>query len=196
MASAAQIEAFAWWLSQDMQGRSAVCIAEKMGCSMSTAEKWLGSFKRQLATVMQREVGSKLKEYVEEYQQVQKTATESALVLANLYQTRVNELSLAASLGESPDPDELGKLASGLKTVYSIAEAASGADVAKRRASQKPVAGGEGDGSMALPDLGAFFLADSVELDTVGDVIASEENGPCNESGNEIYSGSAEMPEK
>lgn len=196
MASAAQIEAFAWWLSQDMQGRSAVCIAEKMGCSMSTAEKWLGSFKRQLASVMQREVGSKLKEYVEEYQQVQKTATESALVLANLYQTRVNELSLAASLGDSPDPDELGKLASGLKTVYSLAESASGADVAKRRASQKPVSGGKGDGSMALPDLGAFFLAESVEVETLGDVLSSEGNGSINESGNESGSASAEMPEK
>lgn len=196
MASAAQIEAFAWWLSQDMQGRSAACIAEKMGCSMSTAEKWLGSFKRQLASVMQREVGSKLREYVEEYQQVQKTATESALVLANLYQTRVNELSLAASLGESPDPEELGKLASGLKTVYSLAESASGADVAKRRASQKPASTDARDGKLALPDLGAFFLADSVELETLGDVIASPENSPCNESGNESGSASAGMPEK
>lgn len=178
MASAAQIEAFAWWLSQDMQGRSAACIAGKMGCSMSTAEKWLNSFKRQLAATMQREVGSKLREYVEEYQQVQKTATESALALANLYQTRVNELTLAASLGDSPDPDELGKLASGLKTVYSLAEAASGADVAKKQAVKASVPGPNG-GALRLPDLSGMF-GDARE--TVGEVVG---DGPDMDSGNE-----------
>lgn len=152
---------------------------------MSTAEKWLNQFKRQLGAMMQKEVGHKLKEYVEEYRHVQKTATESARALADLYQTRINELSLAASLGEYPDLDTLNKLASGIRTVYSLAESASGADVAKKRATQKGPSGGNPDALPALPDLGAVFAhVEGVEVErSVGPGVAI--NAPINESENE-----------
>lgn len=196
MASTAQIEAFAWWLGQSEDGRSIQSIAQKFGCSVSTAEKWRSKFAKMLANSLQSQVGLKLREYVAEYEHVQRVASQSTASVANLLQTRVNELTLIAESGGSVDVDEVAKLASALKTVYSLAESASGADVAKRRASQKPVSGAKGDGSMALPDLGAFFLAESVEVETVGDVIASEENPAINESGNESGSPSAAMPEK
>lgn len=196
MASTAQIEAFAWWLGQSEDGRSIQSIAQKFGCSVSTAEKWRAKFAKMLANSLQSQVGLKLREYVAEYEHVQRVASQSAASVANLLQTRANELTLLAETGGCVDVDEVAKLASALKTVYSLAEAASGADVAKRRASQKPTSGAKGDGKLALPDLGAFFLADSVELEDESPLIASSENPPINESGNESGSASAAMPEK
>jgi hypothetical protein len=187
MASAAQIEAFAWWLSQPKDGRAAADIVAHFGCSLSTAQKWLGGFNKSLESALQKQIGGKLKEYVAEYEQVQRSASESAVALADMYQTRVNELSNAARIGKSPDIEELGKLASGLKAVYLLAEASSGADIAKRRAVQP--------GSVAsnsaprLPDLSGLF---SVALPAAGEVVEPVETVSGNDSGNENRSDSGE----
>ena len=191
-----QIEAFAWWLDQDRKGRTAESIAERFGITTRQADTWRAAFDRKLSQTLQASVASKLKTYVAEYEQIQSSAIEQAQTLVAITKREVEKLRQASEDFGKVDLKAVGAVASSLKTVYSLAESASGADVAKRRASQKPASGGKGDGKLALPDLGAFFLAESVEVETLGDVIASGENGSINESGNESGSASAEMPEK
>lgn len=191
-----QIEAFAWWLDQDRQGRTAESIASRYGISTRQADKWRAAFDRRLSETLQASVASKLKTYVAEYEQIQSSAIEQAQTLVAITKREVEKLRQSSEEFGKVDLKAVGAVASSLKTVYSLAEAASGADVAKKRASQKPVSGAKGDGSMALPDLGAFFLAESVEVETVGGVIASPENPPINDSGNENPVDPAAMPEK
>ena len=98
--------------------------------------------------------------------------------------------------GKLASPKLIKETASALKTVYAISEAASGADVAKRRAAANRLPGGSSGERLGLPDLGAFFLADSVEIEVESPLIASEENPPINDSGNENPVDPAETPEK
>ena len=196
MASPAQVGAFAWWLAQDRDGRKAASIADHFGIPADTAEKWRSSFGRELARVAGETVETHLRQYRAEYEVLQSRTIGVLPKLIDAIESNARIIAETAENGGPVDPGLIAGTASALKTVYSLAESASGADVAKRRASQKPVSGGKGDGSMALPDLGAFFLAESVEVETVGDVLSSSEIPPINESGNESGSASAAMPKK
>ena len=196
MASAAQIEAFAWWLAQDRDGRKAASIADHFGIPADTAEKWRSSFGRELARVAGETVETHLRQYRAEYEVLQSRTIGVLPKLIDAIESNARIIAETAENGGPVDPGLIAGTASALKTVYSLAEQASGADVAKRRASQKPVSGAKGDGSMALPDLGAFFLADSVELEDDSPVIKAAENPSINDSGNENPVDPAAMPEK
>ena len=196
MASAAQIEAFAWWLAQDRDGRKAASIADHFGIPADTAEKWRSSFGRELARVAGETVETHLRQYRAEYEVLQSRTIGVLPKLIDAIESNARIIAETAENGGPVDPGLIAGTASALKTVYSLAEQASGADVAKKRASQKPVSGAKGDGKLALPDLGAFFLADSVELEDESPLIASVENGSINDSGNENPVDPAAMPEK
>lgn len=196
MKSPVKIEGFAWWLAQDRDGRSAAAIAEKFGVPIDTATKWRHAYGKELARVAGETVETHLRQFREEYEVLQSRTLGTLPKLMDAIQANSRIIEDMAKTGKPVDPQLIAGTASALKTVYSLAEAASGADVAKRRASQKPTSGDARDGKLALPDLGAFFLADSVELETVGGVIASEENPPINDSGNENPVDPAAMPEK
>lgn len=196
MASPAQVEAFAWWLAQDRDGRTALKIAEHFNLPEVTAQRWRAAFGRELAKVAGETVETHLRQFRAEYEVIQSRTLGTLPKLVDAIESNARKIAEMTENDGIVDPGLIAGTASALKTVYSLAEAASGADVAKRRASQKPVAGGKGDGKLALPDLGAFFLAESVEVETLGDVIASEENPPINESGNESGFDGAAMPEK
>lgn len=196
MKSPIKIEGFAWWLAQDRDGRRAASIAAHFGIPVDTAEKWRSAFGKELARVAGETVETHLRQYRAEYEVLQSRTIGVLPKLLDAIEANTRKIAETAESGGVVDPGLIAGTASALKTVYSLAEQASGADVAKRRASQKPTSGATGDGKLALPDLGAFFLAESVELETLGDVIASEENGPCNETGNESGFDGAAMPEK
>ena len=196
MASPAQIEAFAWWLAQDRDGRTAVKIAERFNLPEVTAQRWRAAFGRELARVAGETVETHLRQFRAEYEVIQSRTLGTLPKLVDAIEANARKIAEMTENDGVVDPGLIAGTASALKTVYSLAEQASGADVAKKRASQKPVSGAKGDGKLALPDLGAFFLADSVEVETVGDVIASPENPSINDSGNENPVDPAAIPEK
>lgn len=196
MASPAQIEAFAWWLAQDRDGRTAVKIQEHFNVPEVTAQRWRAAFGRELARVAGETVETHLRQFRAEYEVIQSRTLGTLPKLVDAIESNARKIAEMTENDGFVDPDLVGKTASALKTVYSLAEAASGADVAKKRASQKPTSGDARDGKLALPDLGAFFLADSVEIEDDSPVIEAVENPPCNDSGNENRSEPAGMPEK
>lgn len=149
-----QLEAFNWWLDQDKQGRSAASLAARYGVSTRQADTWRAAFDRRLSATLQDAVSSKLKTYVAEYEQIQLSAIRQAQVLVAVTNREVEKLRVISENFGEIKANELGSLASSIKTVYSLAEAASGADIAKKRAVQKPV---DSNGRLALPDMGALF---------------------------------------
>jgi hypothetical protein len=180
MASAAQIEAFAWWLSQSREDRTAVKIAEKLGVPLDTAEKWRAAFGRQLAKVASEAVDSHLRQYRAEYEVIQSRTLGALPLLVDGIEANARAIATMAESGGKADPELIGQTVNALKSVYSLAEAASGADVAKRRAVQP--------GSVAsnsaprLPDLSALF---SAALPAAGVVVEPAETVVINDSGNE-----------
>lgn len=156
MASAAQIEAFAWWLAQDRDGRKAASIADHFGIPADTAEKWRSSFGRELARVAGETVETRLRQYRAEYEVLQSRTIGVLPKLIDAIESNARIIAETAENGGPVDPGLIAGTASALKTVYSLAEAASGADVAKRRASQKPGDGKGGD-KLGLPDFSSLF---------------------------------------
>lgn len=171
-------------------------MAELLNLPKDTAEKWRSKFGRQLARVASEAVDTHLRQYREEYEVIQSRSLGVLPKLVDGIEANARIIASMAENGGKADPELIGQTVSALKAVYSLAEAASGADVAKKRASQKPVSAGKGDGKLALPDLGAFFLADSVEVEDESPLIASPENPSINETGNENPVDPAETPEK
>jgi hypothetical protein len=182
MASAAQIEAFAWWLDQDKKGRGAESIANRFGITTRQADKWRAAFDSRLRESLQSAIGSKLKAYADEYSVIQKSAIEQVGDLVAISKREVQRMREKSENFGSVDLKELGQAASTLKAVYQLAEQASGADVAKRKAMQPGSSEGTA-GQFRLPDLSDLFAAAN---ETVGEVIEVEESVSIMDSGNEI----------
>ena len=187
MASAAQIEAFAWWLGQSREGRTAVKISEALNVPLDTAEKWRAAFGRQLAKVASEAVDTHLRQYRAEYEVIQSRTLGALPKLIDGIEANARTIATMAENGGKADPELIGQTVNALKAVYSLAEAASGADIAKRKALQP----GSSDGSAVprLPDLSNLFAAASP---AVGEVIEAAETVSNNDSGNENRDDSAE----
>ena len=189
MASASQIEAFAWWLAQTKESRTAVKISERFNVPIDTAEKWRTAFGRQLAKVAGETVETHLRQFRAEYEVIQSRTLGALPLLVDAIEANARLFAQMAENGEPVNVKALSGTASALKAVYSLAESASGADVAKKRAAQKPASARNPDALPALPDLGALFtLVESVEIeDESGEGVgaAVDSKGAGNETGNE-----------
>ena len=185
MASVAQIEAFAWWLAQDRDGRKAASIAARFGVPIDTAEKWRTQYGRQLAKIAGESVETHLRQFRAEYEVIQSRTLGALPLLVDAIESNARKLAALAENGELVDVGAIAGTASALKAVYSLAESASGADVAKKRATQKGPSGGDSGGLPALPDLGAVFAhVEGVEVERVA-APAVDSNGPINDLENE-----------
>lgn len=170
MARPAQLEAFNWWIDQNRSGRSSANLAKSRKIPIDTARRWVTEFNKRIAAEIEKSTAIKLTAYVEEYENVQRMATGSAVALAEVYESKADELRALAKTGAKVDLDELNKITSGMKSVYQLAEAASGADVAKSRA-KLPTAERASGGLPALPDMSGIYEATGEEVTD-----SSEEN--------------------
>lgn len=185
MASAAQIEAFAWWLGQDRDNRRASVLEAQFNLPRDTATKWVTAYNKELSKVAHDAAQVHLRQYRAEYEQAQSRTVGILPDLIDGIETNARTIKEMAKNGQLVNPDLIGKTASALKTVYSLAEAASGADIAKRRALQ-PGSDGAG-GAPRLPDLSGLFAA---AAPAVGEVVEPAETVSNNDPGNENRSDS------
>jgi hypothetical protein len=189
MASAAQIEAFAWWLGQSPSDRTAAKIAERFSVPDDTAEKWRTAFGRQLAKVASESVETHLKAYRAEYEVIQSRTLTVLPGLIDGIEANARAIRQSAENGGLADADLIGKTVAALKSVYSLAESASGADIAKRRASQKPSDGG--GSAVGLPDFSALFALGGSAASNSEAVAIDAQAVAIPEKGNEKPGGSA-----
>lgn len=189
--SPAQLSAFSWWLDQPRENQTALTLSIQAGIAPDTAEKWITAFRRRLSNALEKQVAGKLKQHVEEYERVQTATVESAATVADLLQERVNEIRKTADLGGVIPVKELVVIASGLKSVYQVAEQASGADVVKKKDVQAFArAASKGGEVRRLPDLGELAAR---ARQARGEVIPSG-GGPIMETGIENLPGDPESP--
>lgn len=173
MASAAQIDAFAWWLKQrDKNARSARSVQEKFGVSVATSKTWVAEFNAELASRAKKSVSIQLRARVAEYDAGSEIAATSGLALAQVFESKIAEIKRNPS---DCKVSELVQLTSGLKACYQLIEAASGADLAKKQALQS----GEASGSAPsrLPALSSALSVLDVEAETVSETDSGNDSG-------------------
>lgn len=184
-------EAFLWWLDQDKEGRKGKHLVARFGISSRVADRWRSEFNSTLAERVGQAVEVRLKAYVDEYEKVQGLAASASVVLMEAYTQKLEVIkeALAEGVGEF-DHKTLAEIASGVKTVYQLAEVSTGADVAKKRATAQssPCSGA----APALPSMAGVFEALSIASDESESDQSTEKEGVSNDSANESAPSSAE----
>lgn len=197
MASSSKIEALAWWLGQSRDNRTSTAVSQNLGVPFETAKKWVTAFNADLAKVASEAVAVHLREYREEYEVLQARTMRALPKLLDCLEINTAVLEDMAKNGALADPDLIGKTVTSLKAVYSLAEAASGADIAKKRAVQKS---DDSNGRLALPDMGALFDSarpvDSSAASNLATEVITVESESILEISNENLPGSATSEEK
>lgn len=163
MASVSQLEAFDWWLDQNREERTAARLCEVRGVPFDTARRWVTAFNKRLVREVERSVSVKLNHYVDEYEEVQRLAMQGTVTLSVVYSRQAEKVGEMAQNGEPIDLVEVGRITSGLRTVYQLAERASGADMTKKLAMGRDML--KRDSEFRLPVLDDVLKAFANEVD-------------------------------